>query len=72
MKQVVVFNQSRFEKVGLTQRAVARKLGWDEAYLSKVVTGKVEPGVLKAIQIAKALKCKPEDLWSVPKKSKRR
>ena len=57
------FDRSYFTKAKMTQREVAREIGIDEAYLSKVVRGQIEPSVIKALKIAKTLGCTVEDLY---------
>lgn len=57
------FDRSWFAKAKKTQRQVAREIGIDEAYLSKVVRGQIEPSVIKAIKIARSLGCSVEDLY---------
>lgn len=50
-------------KEKLTQRKVAKALKIDEAYLSKVARGQIEPSVVKALRICAVLKVAPADLW---------
>ncbi|MEW6777000.1 MAG: helix-turn-helix transcriptional regulator [Bdellovibrionota bacterium] len=59
----VHFDRTWFAKAKKTQREVAREIGIDEAYLSKVVRGQIEPSVVKAIRIARCLGCAVEDLY---------
>lgn len=57
------FDRSWFQRAKKTQRQVAQEIGIDEAYLSKVVRGQIEPSVGKAILIARALACSVEELY---------
>ena len=70
------FDRSWFQRAQKTQRQVAQEIGIDEAYLSKVVRGQIEPSVGKAIYIAKALGCTVEELYGLnqgtAKKSRKR
>ncbi|MCB0219271.1 MAG: helix-turn-helix transcriptional regulator [Chrysiogenetes bacterium] len=57
------FDRSWFQRAQKTQRQVAQEIGIDEAYLSKVVRGQIEPSVGKAMLIARALQCSVEELY---------
>lgn len=59
----VTFNRDWFQKAQKTQRQVATETNLDEAYLSKVVRGHIEPSVVKAMIIAESLGCSVEDLY---------
>lgn len=59
----VYFDRAWFDRAKKTQRQVAHEVGIDEAYLSKVVRGQIEPSVVKAIRIARCLGCTVEDLY---------
>lgn len=68
----VTFDRSWFQKANKTQRQVAEENNLDEAYLSKVVHGRIEPSVAKAMMIADSLGCKVDDLYQKDKSASRR
>lgn len=63
----VTFNRDWFRRAEKTQRQVAEETHLDEAYLSKVVRGQIQPSVAKALSIAKSLGCTVEDLYGSPR-----
>lgn len=66
------FDRSWFQRAQKTQRQVAQEIGIDEAYLSKVVRGQIEPSVGKALLIARALNCSVENLYRTGESARRR
>lgn len=59
----VTFNRDWFRRANKTQRQVAEETQIDEAYLSKVVRGHIQPSVIRALSIAESLGCTVEDLY---------
>ena len=49
---------------GMTQQELADLIHEERAHVSRWETGKYNPNVITALKIAKALKCKVEDLFS--------
>jgi transcriptional regulator with XRE-family HTH domain len=53
------------EKVGLSQRALAEKVGIPQSHVSKIESGKISPTISNLIEIARVLGF---ELMAVPKK----
>ena len=53
----------KWEFDNLSQAEFAAKIGENRTYLNKICNGEVEPGVLKAKKIAKALNKMVEEVW---------
>jgi transcriptional regulator with XRE-family HTH domain len=50
---------------GLTQRALAARLGWPQPVIAKYETGVREPRVLAALRVAETLGTTVEAIWSL-------
>ena len=53
----------KWEFDNLSQAEFATMIGESRAHFNKICLGDVEPGVLKAIKIARALNKRVEDIW---------
>lgn len=59
-----VIGSKRSER-GLTQQQLADRLGWSLRKLTSYERGERVPSVVDALQIAKSLNAKIEDLWRI-------
>ena len=50
------------QRVGISQKDLARKVGITQAFLSEVVTGTKSPSLLTAAKLARALGCTIDEL----------
>jgi DNA-binding XRE family transcriptional regulator len=55
--------KNRIDEKGYKQRFIASKIGISETTLSKIVNGKIKPNYKTALEIAKLLGCKPDDIF---------
>jgi DNA-binding XRE family transcriptional regulator len=53
----------KWEFDNMSQAEFAERIGESRAHFNKICLGEVEPGVLKAIKIAKALGKTVEEIW---------
>lgn len=53
----------RWEFDNMSQAEFAAQIGENRSHFNKICSGEVEPGVLKAIRIAKALGKTVEEIW---------
>jgi DNA-binding XRE family transcriptional regulator len=51
------------QAAGLTQVALAERIGVKQPHVARWETGRVEPGARTAIKIARAVNAKVEDVW---------
>ena len=52
------------QRVGISQKDLARKVGITQAFLSEVETGTKSPSLLTAAKLARALGCTIDELYA--------
>jgi transcriptional regulator with XRE-family HTH domain len=57
-------------KAGFTQVELSKASGVSQQAISKVEMGKSKPNYYSAVKMAEVLKCTPEELMGIKKKSK--
>lgn len=61
VKRLLDVRQAR-QRVGISQKDLARKVGITQAFLSEVETGTKSPSLLTAAKLARALGCTIDEL----------
>ena len=55
--------RSTRKKLGVTQESLGKKIGKSKQYMSELERGNIKLSYKMAVQIAKALEAKPEDIF---------
>jgi transcriptional regulator with XRE-family HTH domain len=60
---IIWYIKEKREQANMTKSELSRLSGVSKAYISEIENGYKEPGVEVLNKLAKALKCKPGDLY---------